>query len=265
MSSSVIVPPASARVSAPPAACSVPSRSTAAARPALAAVAGVEVLLAASTSVAADVELRQVAAACAFGAIDTPLEGAVPASVVPVDDVEAVSELGGRLRHVGTVGRADDGLARGWRGLAVVPHGHPLAGVPDGHAAVVIHRVPGPAVLLATTPPWPADVLALITGLTPARASHLDAPPRATPPRAPAHPAWVIRLAFPHALPPRRFVEQLMDAAGLPVGGVVMPPASRPAGRCWARLRPTASADVAGALDRLHRVHRVVGQSWLVL
>lgn len=244
MSSSVIESPASLQVHA--------------------AVARVELLLAADTADEAVTEYGRVADACGLGAIGPPGDGAIVPSGVPADTAPSAADLGGLLRHVAVI-EWRDGVARAWRDLAVVPHGHLLAGVKAGHAAVVIRPVSGPAVLLAASSPWPEEVLTLVTRLAGTAASPVTAAPGADPWPAPASPAWMVGLAFPHALPPAAFVGQLLAGAGVPVRRLVLPPDSRPASRCWAELHPAPRADVARALAALHRVHRVVGQSWLVL
>lgn len=180
------------------------------------------------------------------------------------DAEQAIADLGGALRHVAVIERRG-GATGAWRGLAVIPHGHLLAGVPDRHAAAVIHPHSGPAVLLATPSRWPDEVLALMARLATVPASSPTAPAGADAWPAPPSSSWVVGLTFPHALPPAAFIEQLLAGAGLSVRRLALPPASRPACRCWADLHPAPSADVARALAALHRVHRVAGQSSVVI
>jgi hypothetical protein len=236
----------------------------AAAVPPSSGIARVELLLASTTAAEADTELRRVAAACGLGAIGRPRDGATPWCGVPVDATSAGVDLGGVLRQVAVIERGD-GCARSWRGLAFVRHGHLLAAVPPRHAAIVVRPVSGPAVLLAAPPPWPQDVLAELTRQAGAKALHSTAADGAGASSVPDSSAWLVALTFPHFLPPAAFVEQLLAGAGLPVRRLVCPPDATPASRCWAELDPTPCADVAHALAALHRVHRVVGQSWAVL
>jgi hypothetical protein len=262
MSSSVFEPPASTQVAA--ALAAAPGTADADHPPAsrFTGITRVEVLLTSSAD-ESDAGLDRLAAACGFGAVVRPGDHSSASCGVPADAAPAALDPGGRLRHVAVIERCGP-VARVWRDLAVVPHGHLLAGVPDGHAAVVIRRGCGPAVLLATPSPWPEEVLTVVAQVAHSAASR----PRAAAAcawSAPAFCAWRIGLAFPHVLPPPAFVMQLLAGAGLPVRRLMWPPDSTPASRCWAELAPAPRADVARALGALHRVHRVVGQAWAVL
>jgi hypothetical protein len=261
MSSSVIQSVASVPV---PAAVPVTTGAVTAAAPGFHGIARVELLLAAATADEADTEIGRVAAACGLGGLGRPRDGVTPSFGVPTDAAPAAVDLGGVLRHVAVLERRD-GFARWWRGLAVVPDRHLLAAVPPGHAALVIRPASRPAVLLATSPPWPEDVLAGVARFARDAAPRRKADDGADAWSAPRSSAWMVGLTFPHGLPPAAFVEQLIAGAGVPVRRLMLPPDSRPASRCWAELDPTPCADVARALAALHRVHRVVGQSWVVL
>lgn len=261
MSSSVVQSVASVPVSA---AVPVTTGAVTAAAPGSHGIARVELLVAAATADEADTEIDRVAAACGLGAVVHTRHGAPPSLGGAVNVVPAAVDLGGVLRHVAVLERRDR-FTRAWRGLAVVPQGHLLAAVPARHAALVVRPASGPPVLLATAPPWPDEVLQVAARLARATASHPLAGGRADAWSAPAPSAWMVGLTFPHQLPPAAFIEQLLAGAGAPVRRLVLLPDARPASRCWAQLHPTPCADVARALAALHRVHRVVGQSWGVL
>lgn len=237
---------------------------TGAGAPVSGGIARVELLLAAATADEADTELGRVAAACGFGAVVGSRDGATPSFGVPAEAVPAAVDLGGVLRHVAVIERRD-GVVRAWCGLAVVPHGHLLAAVPPGHVAIVMHPASGRAMLLAAPPPWPVAVLTTVARRARAAAATPTAAGGTDVRLAPASPAWVVGLTFPHLPPPAAFVEQLLAATGVSVRRLVWPPEASPASRCWAQLAPTPRADVARALAALHRVHRVAGQSWVVL
>jgi hypothetical protein len=263
MSSSVIDSPAVAPIPVRAEGAPVTSGAGSAAAPPANGITRVELLLAAATEADADTVLRRVGAACAIG-VPSRWSDREFLRDVPADAAAAVSDFGGRLRRVAVI-ECRDGVGHAWRGVAVIPERHLFAGIPDGHPALVIHPTSGPAVLLAMPLPWPEDVLTLLTRVARAASSTAPAPSGTGRCPPPAPPAWVMALAFPHAVPPGPFVAQLLAAAGVPVRRLVLPPGMGPAGRCWAELHPAPRAAVARARAALHRVHRVVGQSWVVL
>ena len=209
------------------------------------------------TPAKAAAQLRRRVAGCGFGVPAAWLLEQAPAAALPTDGA-ALAAFGGAIRLVGTVVRCGEHV-RAWTGPAFVPRDHLLAGVADGHDAAVVRLVNGSEVLLAARPPSGLALAAALAAIAPGPPSGRDPhdPGPGAASAAAATPTWIVRMTFPHALPPPSFAAQLLREAGLPVDDVVAA-ADRPTvSSCWARLGVVARATVDRAGTDLRHRHRL--------
>jgi hypothetical protein len=210
-------------------------------------------------------QLRAVAAAWTAHPAPAWSVDTTAATVARAEDAAAAAAFGVRLCHVGTIEHCAAGL-RAWRGIAALPARHLLAGVPAGHWAAVIGAGSGHQVLLAAPAATAADAVALVAGAIGPWPARPGAAANATAPSSTADScSWLMRLDFAHPVPAPEFVVTLLADAGLHARQVRTAPAPSPDTVCWADVSAPARASVAQAIAVLHRVHRVAGQSWVVL
>ena len=217
-----------------------------------------------ATPVEAAAQLWHDATAYGFGEPAAWSLEQAPVPRVSAADTAAVAAFGGALLHVGTVVRGGS-RPLAWTGPTFAPRGHLLAGVPDGHAAVVARLTDGREVLSAVRRPWPVD------GDSAFRVLSLDVPFRCA--RRTSSPAvdsvtpspWLVRLTFAHVVPPPSFIARLLADAGLPVDHVLAPADCSAASSRWVRLEAAPRTVISRAAAGLHAVHRVELQAWSVL